>query len=119
MKLSRYSASGITHRNGTLATSIAIWLVSASSIVEAHAPRAIHSARTPAVGGGGAGSAGAAAAADASGPRSTRSAIVPHSAAKPANAQYQTDACRCEPRFGSTRNGKVRRPSSEPMFDSA
>ena len=43
MKVSRYSASGITHRKGTLAMFWVTWLVTASSIIDPMADSASHS----------------------------------------------------------------------------
>ena len=42
MKVTRYSASGSTHRNGTLEMFCVMWLVTASSITEPIAESASH-----------------------------------------------------------------------------
>ena len=45
MNVSRYSDSGMTHRNGITATSVQTWLVVANSVIEAKAGKVTHRTR--------------------------------------------------------------------------
>src|SRR5690606_299613 len=96
------------------------WFVMASNMIEAQAPSATQTRRRPQVGAGieGSGDARSGMCAGAA-PRTVRMAMRPHNRQKPTKPQNHSEAWAAEPMVGSTRKGKVKRPSREPMFERA
>src|SRR3990167_5332370 len=116
MKLARYSASGSTHRNGTLAMFCVMWLVTASSITEPIAESASHHSWTA--------RAGAAAAASrvpscAGAPLREDAAVAPQSTTSTAYSADQPQPSCLRSKNGSNRSGKPISASSEAKLESA
>src|SRR5688572_28148109 len=120
--VSRYTASGSTHRNGTTATSWQSLFVVASSSTDAHAASASHRSRRPNRGAVSSPADGAASSGTAGTGPLGRAASHAHAAHARENAPSPTDhtvACARRVSSGSTRNGYDTSASSDPAFESA
>src|SRR5688500_3642180 len=115
MKLARYSASGSTHRKGTLEMFCVMWLVTASSITEPMAESA--SQRIWIEAGGGAVAVSRAVCGSA--PLHEAQAVAAQSNAKPANSNDHPQPSCGTSNAGSKSSGKPSSASSEAKFDSA
>src|SRR5687767_7982911 len=104
MNVSRYRASGTTHKNGTAATSVEMWLVVAISTMTAHAGQINHAAYCDRRGGASLSllieSVGG-----STGECHMRVATRPVSTANTTNAAVQIAACRGSSHNGSNTNG--------------
>src|SRR5579863_3569771 len=92
-----------------------------TSSTEAQAARLTHRTSSFAGGRGVLTTAGAASSAPSTcaGVSRETQAVNPHNSTKPAYTMLQPQACSVEASFGSTKNGKLSRPSIDPKFESA